>query len=91
MDLRDLWDDAHGPYANDPIWTDSHIAAFYGYTVSTVRKKRCEGTLELPYVKRGHKCMYRPADAGKDLTDRMRAAPVPKSYALQEANESVPA
>ncbi len=82
MDLRELWDDVHGPYANDWIWTDSHIAAFYGNKDATVRKKRCEGTLRLPYVKRGHRCMYRPADAAKDLTERMKEAPTPKAAAI---------
>ncbi len=81
MDICDLWADVHGPHANDWIWSDSHIAAFYGNTEQTVRKRRCEGTLALPYLKRGKRCMYKPADAAKDLASRVQPAPKLKSYA----------
>ena len=86
MDIRDLWSDVHGPHTNDWIWSDSHIAVFYGIEEGTVRKKRCEGTLSLPYIKRGKQCMYKPADAAEDIASRIHPAPQPKSYASRQAS-----
>jgi hypothetical protein len=91
MELKflDLWADVRGPHADDWIWTDAHIAAFYDITLGTVKKKRCEGTLGLPYSKRGRQPVYRPSDAANDLQARMKPAPKPKPYVLARANEAV--
>ena len=69
-------------FLNDLI-DDEGLAKILGIKPSTVRKKRCDGTLPISYFKVGGKCLHKPSDVEAYFESTLRPAPTPKPYVIE--------